>query len=1008
MIHRNTTTIPLSLQLNSASEAIYNAIYSSGSAKQMEEKISQITKTFFEKKIVPPLARILKSIKKENPHQYSQAQKILVNLFTKQFSDVQFIIENCSCPRFVYRSSISHELISELDLEEHGFGSYIYKDFNHCTHKNSHKYQHTPETRIEFVKIQMLEYKDALETLEALENNSDPLLTFTHIRTLTPLIKKIPLLANLLLSLIIEKKMTLDHEQRMLLYREMLSVDEKGSLEILQHHFFQLGLLEDIQVVGNEKDPCFERFFALCEDLCHLHPALAENAIEYILSDFIEYRRCIYSIFPPEKLQRLYIMLRESIPLKSDAIFANRIKHLFKIFTEQEQKNFADFLKKSQVVCSFGPQSTRAFLQYLLGHKQLPQNPSFEEFLTFCRMISEYGDSKTCKPFKKYYYELPFKRFFKILSIKCEPLLLERVHHICALGPDLIDAFINWISDHENLNLDQETRVLLFKEFLSEGNEKTLKILMKPSDPLGLQKDFANMEKKNLTILLQTPALQLKKVLFILMCRQRISEIQHPKTQEQLRNFLYQVENWCLKPNVVIPIEEEAQTKNAQETLSHELWNFLWLIFSYRSPKYRLKLVDAFFETKHLLFSSVENTNEVKQFSRLLLSSGVENGLSLVLAEMVFQQICTHSDLFKDTQKFDELLNFLFAMNNEMSSNKLDLIGSVLKKILLDTKTILSNLEALNSLRTLFGKTKFFKSAQRFLNGQSLQEIFQDSFDQIFTLAPLKNLPALYEKTFAQFRNPRALFMYAGILQQLEQGEKALAMKALNTYVEAVLTGNFPSIRLQKERNRHIKFILDKQPELEDLWTKNNTLRELIVYKTRRHKKSKASYVIEKNVRIGISLDCQDLLLLGTELDGSCLKLQKDPYHSKALGGFLVGDALPLVIKFKGKMIARVILRVLWCKKTERPVFFLGQIFNNWKENKTIVEALKEEAVSLAREFHMPLLTSNNSIFDNSISYEGEAWFLGGLEAFVYADTIQDCFDGRKPFLFKNLYEVIA
>jgi len=80
---------------------------------------------------------------------------------------------------------------------------------------------------------------------------------------------------------------------------------------------------------------------------------------------------------------------------------------------------------------------------------------------------------------------------------------------------------------------------------------------------------------------------------------------------------------------------------------------------------------------------------------------------------------------------------------------------------------------------------------------------------------------------------------------------------------------------------------------------------------------------------IADSDDLSDLFLCGTEVEGSCQAIGKDPKLSKSLLGYVMdGKNRLLAIKdAKGKTQARMIERLLCDEESKRPVLFIERVY---------------------------------------------------------------------------------
>ena len=93
-----------------------------------------------------------------------------------------------------------------------------------------------------------------------------------------------------------------------------------------------------------------------------------------------------------------------------------------------------------------------------------------------------------------------------------------------------------------------------------------------------------------------------------------------------------------------------------------------------------------------------------------------------------------------------------------------------------------------------------------------------------------------------------------------------------------------------------------------------------------------------------------DLFLCGTEVVGSCQRVDGDPQLNKNLLGYVVdGKVRMIAVKERsGKIAARSIIKLLWDAEQRKPVLFMERVYsNNTKLNGAVEQMAKKEAERL-------------------------------------------------------------
>jgi hypothetical protein len=132
--------------------------------------------------------------------------------------------------------------------------------------------------------------------------------------------------------------------------------------------------------------------------------------------------------------------------------------------------------------------------------------------------------------------------------------------------------------------------------------------------------------------------------------------------------------------------------------------------------------------------------------------------------------------------------------------------------------------------------------------------------------------------------------------------------------------------------------------------------------------------------------DPQDLLLIGTEIRGSCQRVEGNPELNKCLLSYLMnGEIKAIAVKSGDKLVARSIIRLGWDPKTQRRVLLQERIYNNIAGNKEIEEAINRWAKDKAQEMGCPLVAADTS--GDYPPYSGEVHFYKGFAPFTYSDA---------------------
>ncbi len=147
--------------------------------------------------------------------------------------------------------------------------------------------------------------------------------------------------------------------------------------------------------------------------------------------------------------------------------------------------------------------------------------------------------------------------------------------------------------------------------------------------------------------------------------------------------------------------------------------------------------------------------------------------------------------------------------------------------------------------------------------------------------------------------------------------------------------------------------------------------------------------------------DWQDLFLSGTEVLGSCQRIDGSPHLNQCLLAYILdGKNRMLAVKdSKGRVIARSIFRLLWDEELRKPVLFQEALYSNVSD-ENIKKALYEYAKERARRLQCPLYT-HNTRHSQPVSLTS----LGSPAPFEYVDALRGP-QTNGCFTLKEAYKV--
>lgn len=156
--------------------------------------------------------------------------------------------------------------------------------------------------------------------------------------------------------------------------------------------------------------------------------------------------------------------------------------------------------------------------------------------------------------------------------------------------------------------------------------------------------------------------------------------------------------------------------------------------------------------------------------------------------------------------------------------------------------------------------------------------------------------------------------------------------------------------------------------------------------------------------QVSVTDNYLDLFLIGTDIDGSCQRVDGFPDQNKCLMGYVThGKTFAIVIKEPGKdkVVARRMLHVELDKATGRPALFLERLYSNYPQ-KELDSAITGMAKTVAARLKMPLYALDKGGQSSDVTLESK----GCSASWVYSDAgggpNDGCYTIRDP---KRLYQ---
>ncbi len=382
--------------------------------------------------------------------------------------------------------------------------------------------------------------------------------------------------------------------------------------------------------------------------------------------------------------------------------------------------------------------------------------------------------------------------------------------------------------------------------------------------------------------------------------------------------------------------------------------------------------------------------NEYAKLSWILLLKLKSFGVEISQLEKI-NDIIDRRKQFKATKNFTifvDLLNELFlipVLDPADAKAFADKLQAILQLKTMDE--VLMNLQCLTNIMVILGRDNFLLA----LKETDLSGFFFKKFNAHIPLGEIPNFVHKWQNTFASSRYPNAIFIYLRSLERQPQEEREIAKKALVKYIRAVLNGEFPAVRYQTRNQPHLSHIFAKEGVLA-LWKDPGQPIEVGEY------------------TVSLTENFMDLLLIGTDIQGSCLHIHTQPATNKCLLSYLLhGGVMPVVARYKGnengKIVARSMLRLGWNKEEKSLVLLQEPVYSNVR-NAELSKAIQKKAVEKARQLKIPLIENDKVREGRGELYKGTFSFLGSDYPYIYSDAARGVVDGLKGFDVSNCYVV--
>lgn len=379
-------------------------------------------------------------------------------------------------------------------------------------------------------------------------------------------------------------------------------------------------------------------------------------------------------------------------------------------------------------------------------------------------------------------------------------------------------------------------------------------------------------------------------------------------------------------------------------------------------------------------------------FSTLALSTYKDANAQMT----VINSLCSLVDLSElNIQKKQQLIFSLFGLGKEIKDKR-----SRTKLINRNLRFMESILQGNNSQLLL--PFISLKPKSEMLKTDSLLLCIQTIFYNIVGKINVTNFSDKFERTFLKARQPHAYFSYASKLQSLQDAEKSILKPFIQKIYFEILEGRFQENRYKE--NEHLSKLFSWKADLKELWTKNiRKVNHNNNFESDEKSRNEDGESVQKRLKMdqidpscmGWSVeetdDWEDLLLMGTEVVGSCQSINGDPRYSKCLLNYLVDgkNRIAILKDSEGRIRARMVLRLLSDSVTKQPVLFREKIYKTEGISNYALKALFDLINFKARILGIPLVRSKEDREPELLSkrYPHDTESLNGITRYEYVDA---------------------
>lgn len=245
--------------------------------------------------------------------------------------------------------------------------------------------------------------------------------------------------------------------------------------------------------------------------------------------------------------------------------------------------------------------------------------------------------------------------------------------------------------------------------------------------------------------------------------------------------------------------------------------------------------------------------------------------------------------------------------------------------------------------------------------------------DMLYLENPIDNFWDKYNNFENKMRVPCSLIKYVTKLTSLQDSRLSIDIQRL---VRSILENKVEEERYLIHDNPHLQFIQENFSSVFTKWKVSLEPKEITID-------------IKKQL-IAVDTDqMQDLLLCGTEIDGSCQRIDGNPETTKGLIAYILdGKNRMLAIKNKqsGKIQARCLLKILLDNDTQKPVLFQERIYPTASEYTNLLNDLAENK---AKDLNLSLYTLDTNNRNLNMQIRKKIISLKNSLAYEYVDGMR-------------------